>query len=136
MCRVTRPDVLRDLSDASAESADEFSRLACLTIRLDLEGMGVRPAYEDHVGGSKKAQALNPCIFPSYRAQAGPTVQADARIRPLEFRRFREQGKWLGSMCHSLPLGLQSLRVPGENLIRKLRKCETGNPRLRKTQFL
>jgi hypothetical protein len=39
-------------------------------------------------------------------------------------------------MCHWLPLGLQSLRVPGENLIRKLRKYETGNPRLRKTQFL
>src|SRR4029434_1589222 len=43
-CWIVGPDALLKLRGASAKASDEFSRLACMTIRLDLEGTGVRPA--------------------------------------------------------------------------------------------
>jgi hypothetical protein len=87
-CGVTCPDMLRKPGSTSSKSADEFSSLRPRTIRLDLEGIGAWPRYEYHVGGPKEPQAFSPRILPFLRAEAGPTVQACTRVRPLGFCRI------------------------------------------------
>jgi hypothetical protein len=133
---ITCPDMLRKLAGPSSKSADEFSGLGSMTVRLDLESIRIWPRNEDDVRGSKKPQTLDPRILPFLRAEANPTVQASTRVGPLGFSRSNRRGGIYSSMRHCLRDASILLRSARENLTRKLRKYETGKPGLSKTRSL